>query len=276
MEKILTFDQLFEANEKKISWMPSIEEFNSIEPYKSLLSALGGTIHNRYETQQTPASITKGVRFIRLGATYPCKVSPVSREENAERVNFTYGAYKIYSNIPFSTKEEREKAMELFILYSLSKTSGYNMNQGIFGDIEKYLTDKKPVLSVKPSHSSEFIDGFIKSAESINDEYEGARPHSFIRRAYLIDKYLKGRGNAAILNAIGIIERIGTNKANNNEIIRGLLRYSDIDSICKYIKENPLELYILDDLPEIKEEVLKRTGIKDYGKIGKSLHRGLI
>jgi hypothetical protein len=42
------------------------------------------------------------------------------------------------------------------------------------------------------------------------------------------------------------------------------------------MKENPLELYILDDLPEIKEEVLKRTGIKDYGKIGKSLHRGLL
>jgi hypothetical protein len=275
MEKILTFDQLFEANEKKISWMPSIEEFNSIEPYKGLLASLGGTIQNSYERPQTTSSINRGVRFIRLGATYACKVSPVSREETGEKVNFTYGAYKIYSNIPFSTKEEREKAMELFILYSLSKTSGYNMNQGIFGDIEKYLVGKKEVLDIKESHAYEFIDGFIKSAESINDPYS-PKPYSLIRMAYLINRYLKESDNVAIFKVIETIERIGTNKANNNQIIRGLLRYTDVDSLCKYMKENPLELYILDDLPEIKEEVLKRTGIKDYGKIGKSLHRGLL
>jgi hypothetical protein len=267
MEKILTFDQLFEANEKKISWMPSIEEFNSIEPYKSLLDSLPVRNFRRIQNQ---ASITKGVRFMTLGATYECKVSPVANGGKVGEVNFTYGAYKIYSNIPFSTKEEREKAMELFILYAISKTTNYNINQGIFGDIEKYLTGKKPEIIIRKSHADEFVNGFIESAD---DAYDPS-PNSFIRSAYIINKYLTGKDNASIFKVIAIIgKRIDK---IYNSIISSLLKYTDIDSICSYMKDNPLDLYILDDLPEIKERVLKRTGIKDYGKIGKILHRGLL
>lgn len=43
-----------------------------------------------------------------------------------------------------------------------------------------------------------------------------------------------------------------------------------------YFKDNPLELYILDELPEVKKGVLERTGIKDLSHLGRSLKKGLI
>jgi hypothetical protein len=43
-----------------------------------------------------------------------------------------------------------------------------------------------------------------------------------------------------------------------------------------YMKKNPLDLHLLDDHPEYKAGVLRRTGIKDYSSIGRKLKQGLI
>lgn len=48
------------------------------------------------------------------------------------------------------------------------------------------------------------------------------------------------------------------------------------DFLDEYFKENPLDLYLLDDLPIIKEGVLRRTGIKDMSRLGKLSKSGLI
>jgi hypothetical protein len=48
------------------------------------------------------------------------------------------------------------------------------------------------------------------------------------------------------------------------------------DVLDKYFKENPLELYLLDSYPKIKDEVLKRTGIKDMSHLGRALKKGMI
>jgi hypothetical protein len=49
-----------------------------------------------------------------------------------------------------------------------------------------------------------------------------------------------------------------------------------MDYLLDYFKKNPLEIYILDDKPELKKEVLDKTGIKDYGAIGRKLRSGMI
>lgn len=49
--------------------------------------------------------------------------------------------------------------------------------------------------------------------------------------------------------------------------------YEDID---KFFKENPLDIYKIDRLEEFKKGVIKRTGIKDYGNIGRNLRNGMI
>jgi hypothetical protein len=47
------------------------------------------------------------------------------------------------------------------------------------------------------------------------------------------------------------------------------------DSILdEYFKKDPLKLHILDDYPEIKAGVLKRTGMKDLSGVGKGLQGG--
>lgn len=276
MKKILTFDQLFEANEKKVSWMPSVDEFNNIEPYKSLLISLKDQPIPRYKLEQTPASITKGVRFMHLGATYDCKVSPVNGDGNEGKVNFTYGAYKIYSEIPFSTEAEKEKAMELFILYSIGKSSGYNINQGIFGDIEKYLTGQRRVLVIKDSFADEYCDDCLSGASSVNDSYGGVSLGSFIRKAYMLNRYLGGKGAATIFSMMDIVGKECRNEGLKDQIIKGMIRYASIDTLCDYIKNDPLAIHIIDDMPELKKEVLKRTGIEDYSKIARNLKSGFI
>lgn len=49
--------------------------------------------------------------------------------------------------------------------------------------------------------------------------------------------------------------------------------FADIDD---YFKKNPLSLYKIDKSDMFKERLLKRTGIKDYGDIGRKLRSGMI
>jgi hypothetical protein len=48
------------------------------------------------------------------------------------------------------------------------------------------------------------------------------------------------------------------------------------DILFAYFKKNPLQIYALDEYPELKREIIGKTGIKDYGSIGRKLRSGLI
>lgn len=54
------------------------------------------------------------------------------------------------------------------------------------------------------------------------------------------------------------------------------IKYNILEDIDNYFKENPLDLYKINDMPSFKAGVLERTGIRDLGKIGKNLKNGLI
>jgi hypothetical protein len=47
------------------------------------------------------------------------------------------------------------------------------------------------------------------------------------------------------------------------------------DIVDEYFTKNPLNLHFLDAYPDIKSEVLKRTGMRDLSNIGRILHLGL-
>jgi hypothetical protein len=52
---------------------------------------------------------------------------------------------------------------------------------------------------------------------------------------------------------------------------------SEVEKILDdHMKKNPTDLYLLDDYPEYKAGVLRRTGIKDFSAIGRKLRGGLI
>jgi hypothetical protein len=49
-----------------------------------------------------------------------------------------------------------------------------------------------------------------------------------------------------------------------------------MEIIDNYFKKNPLELYILNNNPKMKAGVIKRTGIRDYSRLGMGLKNGLL
>ena len=252
--------------------MPSVEEFNRIEPYKTLLDLLGGPEMVTYGNQeQSKSSINRGVRYLRIGGNYDSKVSP---EENG-RVGFYYGAYKIYQNRPFSTKEEREKTMELFVLYSIGKMLGYNINQGIFKPISEYLLGNTDKLNIKHQLMEEFAGYLISQSEKF-DNYYGMSEKGYILYSYLLSKYGGEIGKVSIAIAASNIKSSGGKKEILDRLIPTMMGLTNIDSLCDYIKKNPLQIYILDELPDLKQEVLKRTGMRDYSSIGRKLKKGMI
>ena len=48
------------------------------------------------------------------------------------------------------------------------------------------------------------------------------------------------------------------------------------EEIENYFKENPTEIYVLDDQPKFKEEILKKTGIKDLSRLGRIIKTRLL
>jgi hypothetical protein len=50
----------------------------------------------------------------------------------------------------------------------------------------------------------------------------------------------------------------------------------NVGEIYAYFKANPLNLYLLDSDPELKKKVIEATGIKDMGKLGKAMSKGMI
>jgi len=65
--------------------------------------------------------------------------------------------------------------------------------------------------------------------------------------------------------------------ASDNLYHRKLIRTIFTDEmIDKWFKENPADISILDHLPELKAEVLKRTGIRDLSRLSRNLKTGLI
>ena len=230
MKKILKFNEIFESTEKKKSWMPSVEEFNNIEPYKSLLDSIGGEQENGqfFNYPQSQASITKGIRLIKLGATYDCKVSPVTTGKH--EVNFTYGSYKIYSNIPFSTDEERKKAIELFILYSIGKRMNTNKNSGVFGKIEKFILHGTPINVTEDDTHFYFLDPenikeLHKPPVWSGDTMEG-RIANILYSIYILSKYCGSKGTARIIGTIQLLE-----SQDDMEILNRVLKIANLESI---------------------------------------------
>jgi len=52
--------------------------------------------------------------------------------------------------------------------------------------------------------------------------------------------------------------------------------YVTDDLVDSFFKENPLEIGLLDGYPEIKAEVLKRTGLRDMSSLGQALRKKMI
>jgi hypothetical protein len=57
------------------------------------------------------------------------------------------------------------------------------------------------------------------------------------------------------------------------ELLVPLISEPQLDDL---IRKNPLDLDLLDDFPDLKAGVLRRTGLRDVSNLGKTLRTGII
>lgn len=74
-------------------------------------------------------------------------------------------------------------------------------------------------------------------------------------------------------NVSGWIETMGETSENGVNLLLTLLTEDQLDD---YFLSDPIKIYILDGAPKIKEGVLKRTGIKDFSRLGRATKTGLL
>lgn len=104
------------------------------------------------------------------------------------------------------------------------------------------------------------IEGLIIFSFKSGDE-------SFIRINLPLEKY-------GIETITGILNSKGYFSDRDKKLYLSACTKSDL--LYDYFEENPLELYLLDDFPEIKKDIIQKRGIPDFSKLGSTLNKGFI
>ena len=62
----------------------------------------------------------------------------------------------------------------------------------------------------------------------------------------------------------------------NPDLMASLISRIPDNKVISYFKNNPLDLYILDDCPEIKKEIMTKAKIGDHSLVGRALKNNLL
>ena len=103
------------------------------------------------------------------------------------------------------------------------------------------------------------IEGLIKFLFKSGDE-------SFVRIDLPLEKY-------GIETITGILNS-GYFSDRDKKLYLSACAKSDL--LYDYFEENPLELYLLDDFPEIKKDIIQKRNIPDFGKLGGAFNKGFL
>jgi hypothetical protein len=75
------------------------------------------------------------------------------------------------------------------------------------------------------------------------------------------------------INKYLISQVFGEGSITKEEIEEDIEKFI-LDYVGDYFKENPLELYLLDEFPDMKKKIIEKYGISDFSKLGKNLNKG--
>ena len=118
------------------------------------------------------------------------------------------------------------------------------------------------------------LEGITMKAEELSTDYFSARPWNIKNALIILDM---GAVNVFDETGAGVeaIKRHWDDNPNRSKKASQLAStFLSNDALDDYFKDNQLKLHILDDYPEIKAGVLKRTGMKDLSGVGKGLQGG--
>jgi hypothetical protein len=119
------------------------------------------------------------------------------------------------------------------------------------------------------------LEGVPMEAEELSTDYFIAKPWSIKNALIILDQ-----GGVQIEDKRSdgeVIERHWADNESKSKKARHLASTVLSNNVLdEYFKKNPINLHILDDYPDIKAGVLKRTGIRDLSRIGKVINKGWI
>ena len=224
----------------------------------SMDSLSGGDIYKKYRESFNPGVLNdfSKIRTPLMDRLLLNGLSTSSvNKDDSITMNFSHQVYG-----------EHNKSWPFHIIASLLKGSGMVVFKNGIDTVN--ISPGKPGSEVK---TSKYRDRYIRIKMKLG--YQNSYP--MIQKIdEILTKYIKKV-------EIFITDKNGSKKS---DILTNL--YHDIalsdnngswqEILDDYIKKNPLDIIKLNGNPEMKAEVLKRTGIRDYSKIASGLDIGII
>jgi hypothetical protein len=156
--------------------------------------------------------------------------------------------HKIYLNFTFLTLGE----LNLVIIPKTTK--GKSVNKARDRKVIKIGTDNKDSLE-------KIVEDSIKDPIDLHPfRFSPRWGYTTIKPLKMINDYLKSQ-----LFGSGSIKK---------EEVKEYIEKEFMESVGSYFEENPLDLYLLDDFPKIKKEIIEKYGIPDVSKFGKAFKTG--
>ena len=135
-------------------------------------------------------------------------------------------------------------------------SSGKNLVKGTYTTSLRLGFDTKEKIE-------KLTEDFIKDRITLINPTlkEGWRPGKIMIKP--LEEYIKNK----ILG-----EPVGDLKEKSKERIGEIL----LDIFGPYVEKNPLDLYLVDRMPDLKEKIIKKYGIEDFSKLGRAFGKGFL
>ena len=135
-------------------------------------------------------------------------------------------------------------------------SSGKNLVKGTYTTSLRLGFDTKEKIE-------KLTEDFIKDRITLINPTlkEGWRPGKIMIKP--LEEYIKNK----ILG-----EPVGDLKEKSKERIGEIL----LDIFGPYVEKNPLDLYLVDEMPDLKEKIMKKYGIEDFSKLGRAFGKGFL
>lgn len=235
------------------------------------------TIMGKFECKGNELETLEGGPEI-VNGTFDCDGNKLQSLKGGPRVVGTY--YQCCSNDLLSLEGAPEKVGHFFCRGNKNLTSlegASNMEtDGYFNCSGNNLTS----LKGSPKKVGWYFDctnNPLETLEGVTMEIGGK---------FRCDSFATIDGQWNVGGWLNVLERKTESTRNNTEDPLQIINLEDSkkliltilsdDVVDQYFKENPFEIGILDNLPEFKEKVLKRTGLRDLSILGKALSKGML
>jgi hypothetical protein len=137
---------------------------------------------------------------------------------------------------------------------------GIYIGMGMWGKMEGWIQAFKKLIGIEPMSGYEIESWFQEAPEKYDEEY--------VQGLFGEDDEPRP--------ADKIIAKTIPNRERKLDIVMEMIPTESKQILDSYMKQNPMDMDLLDGLPKIKSGFLQRTGMKDISDLARSMRRGII